>query len=290
MQRMVKWLKRMAMGIAVLIVLVVSGVYAGSEVIFRRHYTDVALAAPPVVSADQASLAEGDRKAHILGCYGCHGRALEGRLFFSEKGVANLVAPNLTRVAATSSDAELERAIRHGVRRDGTGLFAMPSSAFYHLSERDLASLIALVRHQPRVEGYTGTTSLGPLGRVGLVTGRFKAVPAAMDHTAARVPADTSGDPTALGRYLAQVACSECHGPTLTGGLDGRAPTLAIATAYDDEQFRHLMRTGEPLMNRPLYLMSDAARGRFVHFTDEEVTSLHAYLRARFAPPAPPAE
>jgi hypothetical protein len=71
--------------------------------------------------------------------------------------------------------------------------------------------------------------------------------------------------------------------------LDGRAPTLGIVTAYSEDQFRHLLRTGEPMMSRPLYLMSEAARSRFVHLTDDEVGALYAHLFERFSPrPAAP--
>ena len=102
---------------------------------------------------DAAAIAEGGRLARILGCHDCHGEHLEGRLFFSEPHVADLVAPNLSRLVPSYSDAELARAIRHGIRRDGTGLFAMPSASFFHLSDEDLGRLIAYLRRQPRRDG-----------------------------------------------------------------------------------------------------------------------------------------
>lgn len=274
------WIRRGVLTVVASVLLLVTAVYAGSEGMRRRTY-DIPL--PSVVATTGAGpdVAEGGRTARILGCYGgCHGTQLEGRLFFSEPGVADLVAPNLTRVAATYSDAELARAIRHGVRRDGTGLFAMPSNAFFHLSDADLQNLLAFLRRQPRTDGYTGVTSIGPLGRLGIVTGRFTPMPAVMDHGAPRVPSGDAGDPMARGRYLAHVACGECHGSTLQGGLDGRAPSLAIAAAYSDEAFRHLLRTGETPGKRDLYLMDDAARDRFTHLTDDEIDALHTYLRS----------
>ena len=282
------WVKRAVLAIVTLVVLVAVGVYAGSEGVRRRTY-DVSLGVTSATPADPEAIAQGERTAKILGCYGgCHGSRLEGRLFFSEPGVADLVAPNLTEVAASYSDAELERAIRHGIRRDGTGLFVMPSAAFYHLADEDLRNLLAFLRHLPPMPGYAGTTSIGPIGRVGLVTGKFKPMPAIIDHAAPRVPRGDANDPMARGRYLARIACAECHGDTLQGGFDGRAPTLAIAAAYSDEAFRHLLRTGEPLVERDLYVMDDAARGRFTHFTDEEIAALHTYLRSIPAPQAAP--
>jgi hypothetical protein len=41
------------------------------------------------------------------------------------------------------------------------------------------------------------------------------------------------------------------------------------------------MREGVPIGGRDLELMDDVARGRFVHFTDEEVGDLFAYLNFR---------
>jgi cytochrome c1 len=44
------------------------------------------------------------------------------------------------------------------------------------------------------------------------------------------------------------------------------------------------MRTGKALGDRELPMMSGVARGRFVHFTDEEVRDLYAFLKNEVAP------
>lgn len=284
MQRVWVWTRRVLVAVAVLAVLLAAGVYTRAEVLLRRTHV-APPSPPPVIVATPASIAAGQRLARLLGCTGCHGPRLEGRLFFSEPGVADLVAPNLSRLVPSYSDAELERAIRHGIRRDGTGLFAMPAESFYHLDDEDLAALIAFLRRQPRVDGHEQPTRIGPLGRLGIATGQFTTAPASMDHAAPRL--SRRSDTAAQGRYLATVACAECHGLALQGGLDGRAPPLSIAAGYSDEAFRHLMKTGETPGKRDLYLMDDVARERFSHFTDEEVTALHTYLRTLAAAPRP---
>ena len=43
------------------------------------------------------------------------------------------------------------------------------------------------------------------------------------------------------------------------------------------------MRQGKALGNRELPLMSQVARGRFRHFTDQELRGLHTYLIVRAA-------
>ncbi len=280
MSPLLKWTRRLlVVGLAVA-ALLTAGVYGGSALVRGRVWDDIPAPRMGALPTDASSVAEGGRLARILGCYGdCHGPRLGGRLFFSERRVADLVAPNLTRIVPSYSNDELARAIRHGVRRDGTGLFAMPSPSFFHLSDEDLGRLMAFLRRQPREDGYEGTTSIGPIGHLGIVTGRFRLVPATMDHGAERIPAGAGSDDVARGRYLAHVACAECHGAAFEGGLEGRAPPLAIAATYTDEAFRHLLRTGETPGKRPLYLMSETARARFAHLTDDEIAALLTFAR-----------
>ena len=278
MQTLLKWITRSVIALVLLMVLLAAGVFARSAML-RRHVWDVPSRAIAVPPADAAAIAEGGRLARIMGCHDCHGEHLDGRVFFSEPHVADLIAPNLSRLVPAYSDAELARAIRHGIRRDGTGMFAMPSASFFYLSDEDLGRLIAHLRRQPRRDGEERTTSIGPIGHVGVATGKFQTVPATMDHGATREAPSPLSAVAARGQYLARIACSECHGLTFSGGLDGKAPPLLIAAAYSDDAFRKLLRAGESLGKRDLYLMDDVARHRFAQFTDDEVTALHTFVR-----------
>jgi len=86
-------------------------------------------------------------------------------------------------------------------------------------------------------------------------------------------------DSTAPGAYLARTSCTECHGLNLRGG--DQAPDLRIAAGYSFDTFMELMWHGKALGNRELPLMSQVARGRFRHFTDQEPSrSLHVSHRA----------
>ena len=279
MSALTTWITRAVMTLLVLVALLATAVFARSTMIRTRAW-DVPSTAIAALPADANAVAEGGRLARILGCDDCHGKQFEGRLFFSERHVADLVAPNLSQLMPTYSDEELARAIRHGVRRDGTGLFAMPSASFYHLTDADLSQLMAFLRRQPARDGYTGKTWIGPIGHVGIATGRFQPVAATMDHRATRIAQASPVEGAARGKYLASVACSECHGLSFEGGLDGKAPPLVIAAAYTDDAFRQLLRTGEALGKRDLYLMDDVARQRFAALTDEEIASLHGYLKS----------
>ena len=235
--------------------------------------------ARPVSAPLNATLiAEGERLARTRGCLGCHGPQLGGKVFFEEPGVARIVASNLTRARNDYNDAQLERVIRHGIRSNGRSVVIMPSDMYYHLSDPDLAAIMAYVRSVPDVPDSLPPYRIGPLGYLGLVTGKFQTIPSQMDHAAPRLP---GGEPGASqlerGRYLATTTCTECHGMRFQGG--DSVPALAIVGGYSFEQFRVLMRTGIPLDGRALGLMKDVALNRTSYFTDLELLAIYEFLR-----------
>lgn len=230
-----------------------------------------------------AELADGPRQLRVLRCFGCHGKGLRGDLFFDEPYVAKIYAPNLTLVAANASDAQLVRAITQGVGTDGRALVIMPSATFGRLEPGEVAAIIAALRALPKGGQATPPRSVGLLGRLGLVTGKFHTAPELVGEYARKVPLDL-GLQYARGRYLAASNCAECHGADLGGaevepGLN--APDLAIAGAYDLPAFKTLLRTGVPPGGRKLKLMGDIAREDLSRMTDAEIEQLHAYLQAR---------
>ena len=236
------------------------------------------------VPDDSAAIAEGERLARIRGCMGgCHGETVNGRVFFEEPDGTRVIAPDLALAAQNLSIAELERVIRRGVRPDGTSaILAMPSNMFYHLSDDDLGAIIAFLRtHKPSGEQFPATR-IGPLAR--LLLFYYKQLIGSVlsaeqiDHDAPRLDPGAE-DPVAHGRYLAMTVCTECHGFDLRGAADGFAPNLALVIAYSREDFRNLMRHGEPIGDRELDLMIVVAESRFAYFTDSEIEHLHTYLR-----------
>jgi cytochrome c553 len=274
-------LKWLGIGLGVLVILALGAaavIYLGSERIVRKTYD-----LPPssfVLPTDSFDLAEGQRLATVRGCYGdCHGDQLEGGVFIDEPLLARVVAPNLTQVAAQHTDAELERVIRHGVRRNGKSTLGMPSSMFYHLSDHDLGAIIAFIRSAPVTEGPAAEIHLGPLARLGLVMGKYNPQAQLIDQHAPRVAVRDTSDRITLGKYLALTVCSECHGLDLRGNPDIATPNLAIVATYSEEGFTRLMRTGMASGDRELRRMSSVARARFSHLTDGEIRALYGYLR-----------
>lgn len=277
MKRLLKWAGYGLAGLVGLVVLALGGAFAASEAMIRWpvEKPEVAL----VASRDAGAVARGRKVATLNGCHQCHGDAFQGMLFHDEPGVLKAWGANLSVLNGKASDADLDRAIRHGVGADGRRLWVMPSSAFRHLTDRETADLIAYMRTfrpqgeaQPRFE-------FAPIVRVGLLLGKFRSEAATIAADAALKPAEV-GSRYARGRDLSR-ACIECHGPELKGGGFLNAPDLSVAASYEPAEFETLLRTGVASGGRKLGLMSGVSPGRFNVWTTDEISDLHAYLKAR---------
>lgn len=277
---MLRWGARLLAGLAGLALVATAGTYIVSELVMRRTYPGVA-GNPVAVPRDSASVAAGARLVQIYGCPGCHAEQLQGQLFFDEPRVARLVAPNLTRAAQQYSDAELERIIRHGVRPTGRSVIAMPSEAFAGLSDSSLARILAFLRTRPVVDGPGPSLQLGPLGRIGVATGKFKTAAMLIPPGTPAPPASPPTDSVGLGNYLAHTACAECHGTDLRGDPNLGSVNLAVVSGYSPDEFARLLQTGVPKGGRQLGLMAEVAQRRFVALTPQEVAALYAYLHSR---------
>lgn len=236
---------------------------------------------PPQFDRVSADLVEhGRRLSAVLGCSGCHGADLTGQ-DWSEPGFGRLWTSNLTRAVEGYSDAQLEATIRNGRRPDGSDLWAMPSHLFTHLSADDMAGVIAYLRSSPPAGDVHPLPEFEAGGRAEIAAGLLKTSAAEVAEDDPAQPPDM-GDAHLLGRYLVRATCAECHGMNLRGGVPypGAAlrPDLRMVTAYDAEQFDHLLRTGVAIGDRQLGLMSEVSRGRFSQFTPAEMQAVHQYL------------
>ena len=277
MRRILKWA---GYGLAILAGLVgvaVGGAFAVSEAMIRWPVEKPA--ATLAASTDAGAVERGRRVAVVAGCQGCHGQTLQGLMFHDEPGLMKAWGPNVTLVAAKASDADLDRAIRHGVGADGRRLWIMPSSAFSRLTDQETADLIAYIRTFPAGGEVQPRYKLAPKARLGVLLGMFHSEPDTIVIQRRLALADV-GPQHARGRSMAR-ACVECHGPELKGGGVVNAPDLTIAAAYDDADFERLMRTGVAAGNRKVGLMSQIAPDRFGNWSSDEIAALHGYLKAR---------
>jgi mono/diheme cytochrome c family protein len=160
----------------------------------------------------------------------------------------------------------------------------MPAEMFSQLTDVDLGRILAYLHSVPHHSGPAPERRLGPVARLGFAARKFR--PAAELVRRADLLRETwpaAADSTAPGAYLARTSCTECHGIDLRGYDD--APNLRIAAGYSFQAFADLMRTGKALGDRELPMMSPVARGRFSHFTDQEVRDLYTFLIAAAAKP-----
>ncbi len=252
-------------------------------------------APPPVVAAAltydgadatdaKARLAHGERLASILSCKGCHAADLRGRnVTAGEAPVGDMYAPNLTLLLPTYSDAELDRAIRGGIAKDGRHLWFMPSETYSHLSDADFAALVSYLRtHRPGGKPQPPIRK-GPAYLADIEKGIYTDGPGMVKRYAAEQPIDLGPD-HAFGRYLAKTTCTECHNGKLQG-FENFTPNLDMAGAYSAEELTRLLTTGEGKVKKDLGLMSSTSREAFAKLTPRERTALVAYVKARAEQP-----
>ena len=210
------------------------------------------------------------------------------------------VAPNLTpagRIAGWS-DADLAKAIREGLRPDGTLIGPpMPFTMYRGLSDDDIASMVMFLRSLPAVE------SAEPLP----VSEYRIPLPPAYGPPVESVSAPPQGVTAEYGAYLAgPVAhCMECHtpmgpqGPMVgthlgAGGFEFHGPWgTSVASnltshedglaGYSDAEIAAMITEGK----RPdgSAMLPPMPYGHFRAFTPDDLAAVILYLRS--LPPIP---
>ncbi|MBO6573770.1 MAG: c-type cytochrome [Rhodothermales bacterium] len=291
MKRFLKWAGASVLGLVVILV-----AFVGYQIYSFNSYMESPVEAPAVdlvAVADSAVLARG---AHIAnsygGCAGCHGPDLSGGMVEDMGPLGVMIPSNLTTgqggVGSEYSDAELARAIRYGVRKDGHSLLFMPSEEHVWWSDADLQAVVSYVRSLPPVDAQREPSQVGTLGKLITKFGMMELRSAAQ---AAHLDMGTAPDPEPTARYGAFLAlsCKGCHGQGLAGGpIPGAPPDMAVPTnltphdtglgtwTYDD--FVHAMNTGlrpdgsqiDPFMPTEGY----------ARMSDLEKTAMWEYLRS----------
>jgi len=293
LRTVLRWTARLAGGLVVLLLVVGAGVYGISEHHATSRY--VVPEHPLRVPTDSDSVARGAHMAAVRGCAGCHAPDLSGQIDIDDPLIGRLVMPNLTRGGrgAALTDRDWERAVRHGVRRDGTPLVVMPAHLHSQLSDEDLGDIVAYARSLPPNPVVRPSSRLGPAIRLMDAAGQVRLFAAARIDHAKPHPTRVVPAPTAeYGAYLAPV-CVDCHGEHLSGGpIPGAPPgwmppaniTPAGIGHYTEADLVRALREGiRPGGTRIAAQMPIEQVTR--HFTDEEIHALYAYLRT--VPPRP---
>jgi cytochrome c553 len=286
-----KLIKTLGLGLISIVVLLVAVVYGVSEARLRKTYEFAAVTGLNV-TRDPAQIARGRHLATAVAkCTDCHTADLGGKKFIDGGPLGTIYASNLTAgkggALAGYTDAQLDAAIRHGVRPSGRGIMIMPSDEYQDLSNEDVSAIIAYLRSLAPVDRELEASHLGPLGRALYATGKLPVIPAErIDHTAGPKAAPPAGPTREYGQYLVNVGgCRGCHGPNLVGGPSPEpgAPAAANITPagpigqWSEADFNRAIRTG----TRPdgSKLKDFMPWRSMASHTDEELHAIWLYLQ-----------
>jgi mono/diheme cytochrome c family protein len=222
------------------------------------------------------------------------GRIVKGEVFDGEAFPDGLVCPNITpdkeTGAGTWSDAQFERAIRHGIGHDGRQLLDyMPYAFFRSMTDEDVASVIVYIKSIPAIRN--------PLPKRNLP---FEVKSDLHPEMEPKLPANASEE-IKRGWYLVRIAqCNDCH---TSANPDGSANTEMMfgggyrmkgawgdvvtpnitsdpsgIAHYDADMFIKTIRTGNASGGvrelNPLMPYSF-----FRNMSDEDLKAIFAYLR-----------
>lgn len=296
-----RMLKRVALAIGVLIAVTGggAGVFAYAEASAYDASIDKSYDIAPGAlrrSTDPAVIARGQHLVRSLApCAigGCHGPDLGGGHVTESGPIGRSVAPNVSLLVQAYTDGELERLIRHGVKKDGRTVRFMIADSFNWLPDDDVVAVISYLRTVPPVERATGWTEIRTFGKV---MDRMGYIPIdiarRIDHDHVEVGPPPS--PTVeYGRWVAHL-CTGCHGANLAGGpLPGTPPGFPVplnltphATGLAGWTYEDLVRVGESgarKNGRPLaaFMPTEVLR----NMDDTERRALWMYLQSRPAVP-----
>lgn len=217
MKRFLKILKWIGIGAIVIIIGFVVFVYARANRKYDAPYPEI------TASRDSALIARGEYLVYgPAHCVDCHTPISEyPRVRMGEKvplsgGIDFVIppgvlhAPNITPDPETGigafTDGEIARALRYGVKHDGSPLIDM--MPFYDISDRDLTAIISYLRSAPPVKNERPASEWNFLGKAIHAFGLIKPMGDGI------VPASPEPDTTAAyGRYLAESVanCRGCH-------------------------------------------------------------------------------
>ena len=284
MPRWLRWTGRLLAALLLLVIVALVVVYVVSSLAIRRTYNFPESTVR--AATDSASLAWGRHLLEAIGkCQECHDGDLGGKVMVDAPAFGRLAASNLTRGRGGIdgySDADFERAIRHGVGRDGRPLVFMPSDAFAPMTDEDLAAVIGYLRTFAPVDRQPPELRVGPVARALYLAGNFPLLPVEMIAHDTTRPRQTPGVTVEYGEYLTTSGgCRSCHGQKLAGDANPDAPDITVGrlAGWTEEDFFRALREGL----RPDGTGLDPAKMPWVRsglMTDDEIRAVWTYMRS----------
>lgn len=265
------------------------------------------VASAAVLAVGQTAVAETELERgaylvrHVAACGNCHsplapdgpvaGQELAGR-FVIKIPEFEAWAPNITPAAIGDwTDEQISRAIREGIRPDGTVIGPpMPIELYRELSDRDVKAIVAYLRAVPPVENTVPRSTYNfPL-------------PENYGPPVGHVPDVPEGETVEYGAYLAgPVAhCVECHTPMVDGHLDYENQLGAGGNIFDgpwghsvsrnltpdpeglaqwtDDEVISMIRTGKRPDGSPM--AGPMGYAFYAGMSDRDARAIVAYLRS----------
>jgi mono/diheme cytochrome c family protein len=278
--------------IAMLAILSISAVSASVMAIAGMVKANSRTAPIPAVHIE-ANSEQIERGAQIVEsfCSACHTQSgpLTGGVDVGKHlavPVGSFISANLTPSGALShwTDGEIFRAIRNGIGADGNWLTIMSYTNVNHLSDADIAALIAYLRSRPPA----GLPTVNPpdhFNLLGFMMLGAGLLPSGSPVFAGTIEAPPQGPTAEYGAYiLSYQDCRACHGEKLTGGVPGQiapiGPGLQHIRKWKPEEFIATLRTGKDPAGRQLSeVMPWRSIGRM---DDQGLTAVYEYLAHSF--------
>jgi mono/diheme cytochrome c family protein len=231
-------------------------------------------------------------------CGACHGADFGGGTMIDAPPMGQLFGMNLTRgkgsVVAEYQASDWDRAVRHGVHRDGTPT-VMPSSDYFQMSDEELGDVISYLTSLPPVDREKPRPVFGPVGTMLVATGKFDLPAEGVDHQKAHAASPPSAEAgLKFGAHLAQI-CTGCHGTDLAGGPiasgDPSWPPAANLTPlalkdWTEQDFVSALQQGTSKDGRPLREPMTVMISPSKKMTPSELSSLWAYVKQVPAKPS----
>jgi mono/diheme cytochrome c family protein len=188
-----------------------------------------ALAAAPAFGQDAQLVERGAYLMNsIVACGNCHAQrdkegrpvpalGLSGGFLFDEepfRAYVRNITPDVETGIGKWTEAQLARAIREGIRPDGTLIGPpMPIGFYRDIADADVKALVAYLRAQPPVKHVVPKSEY-----------RMKLPKAYGPPIKKPNVAPPRSDPVKYGAYLAGPLghCMDCHTPWTESGIDGR--------------------------------------------------------------------
>lgn len=268
-------------------------------------YLILALSGTGAWAQDDALMVRGTYLAEgVVACANCHiarndkgqplfDRGLSGGMMFDDPAF-RAYAPNITPDPETGigawTDAQLGKAIREGIRPDGSLIGPpMPISFYRHLSDTDLAAIITYLKAQPPVRHEVEKSVYHfPL-------------PPSYGPPVKGVETPAATDTLKYGEYLANIGhCMDCHTPRNdkgmllmqhlgAGGQVLKGPAGDVVTpnltpddsglkSWTDAQIERAIRQG--VSKDGTRLQPIMAFAWYQHISSPDMSALIAYLRS----------